>query len=149
MRILAAILLILTAIPAYAADVKDGVTGYWLTENKRAVIEIEECKSSVCGYVYWIIEGGLQFDENNPLEELRDDPICGMQILKDFTKTAPGDWDNGTIYKADDGDTYKANLELLENGTLKLRGYVGAPIFGKTQIWTKVDRADYKACQRP
>lgn len=146
MRFLAAFILLLTTLPAHAAD---GVEGFWLTENERAVVHIEECEQSVCGYVYWIIEGGLQFDENNPLEELRKDPICGMKILKDFEKVGAGDWDSGTIYKADDGDVYKANLELQEDGTLRLRGYVGVPMFGKTQIWSRVNRADYKACRAP
>ena len=44
----------------------------------------------------------------------------------------------GAIYSAEDGKAYKANLSLQADGTLRLRGYVGAPILGKTQIWTRV-----------
>ncbi len=144
MKILAAFLLImLSALPAMAAD---GVEGYWLTENKRAVIEIEECDASVCGHIYWIIEGGMQFDEHNDNPELRKTPLCGMKILKDFEKTDAGEWENGTIYKADDGDIYKANMELQDDGTLRVRGYVGIPLLGKTQIWSRVSDDDYETC---
>ena len=34
--------------------------------------------------------------------------------------------------------TYKANMGLQPDGTLRLRGYVGTPMFGETQIWTRV-----------
>lgn len=129
-----------------AAQAADTVEGYWLTENKRAVVKITPCADSVCGNIYWIIEGGMQFDENNPDESKRSTPMCGLQILGDFEKTGENKWEDGMIYKADDGDMYDANIELQEDGTLRLRGYVGLSLFGKTQIWTRVDQSDYKAC---
>ena len=147
MRILL-MLLAFTLVP-FHASAADNIEGFWLTQNERAVVEIEECGDSICGYVYWIIDGGLVYDQNNPDEARRTDPICCMQILKDFDKAGPGDWESGKIYKADDGDTYNANVELQDDGKLKLRGYVGAPLFGKTQLWTRVNKADYKACKKP
>ena len=149
MRILLSVLAVLALFVPQTASAADPVEGFWLTQNERAVVNIEACGDSMCGYVYWIIEGGLQYDENNADEARRNDPICGMQILKGFVKEDVGEWDDGEIYKADDGDVYDANIEILEDGTLKLRGYVGAPIFGKTQIWSRVDKADYAACQPP
>ncbi len=147
MRILlTALALMMIAAPSYAAD---SVEGYWLTENKRAVVQVEECDASLCGHVYWIIEGGLQFDENNPNESMRTQAMCGLQILSGFEKEGVGEWEDGKIYKADDGDIYDADIEILEDGTLKLRGYVGVPMFGKTQIWTRVNKSDYAACKAP
>lgn len=127
---------------ALAAD----ATGYWLTENKRAVIHTQECDQGLCGTIYWIIDGGLTKDVNNPDESMRTRPMCGLQILWGFKKDGDTDWEDGKIYKADDGDTYSANITLKDQDTLGLRGYVGIPLFGKSQVWSRVSADDYKAC---
>lgn len=144
--ILSTIAFIGLTAPAMAADT---VEGYWLTQNERAVVNIEKCDDSVCGKVYWIIKDGLQKDIHNEDESLRDRPICGLQILGGFEEDDTNEWEDGYIYKADDGDMYDANIELLEDGTLKLRGYIGISLLGKTQIWTRVKKDDYKACEAP
>ena len=46
------------------------------------------------------------------------------------------EWINGSIYNARDGKTYKLFANLSEQ-KLKLRGYIGFSLFGKTTIWTK------------
>jgi len=141
------ITLALSCLAPAVAKASDPTVGHWLTENERAVVEISECEQSVCGNVYWIIEGGMEFDENNPLEDMKKRKICGLEILSDFDKEDVGEWESGEIYKADDGDTYKANLTIREDGTLRVRGYIGAPMFGKTQIWSRVSASDYKQCR--
>ena len=47
-------------------------------------------------------------------------------------------WSGGRIYNPEDGKTYKCKLTLQDDGTLKVRGYVGMSIFGKTQIWRRL-----------
>ncbi|MCB1533066.1 MAG: DUF2147 domain-containing protein [Alphaproteobacteria bacterium] len=131
------------------AQAADTVEGYWLTQNERAVVKISPCADSVCGKVYWIIDGGLQYDEHNPDEAMRTRPMCGLQILGDFEKAGENAWDSGYIYKADEGDMYAANIALQDDGTLKLRGYMGISLLGKTQVWNRVNPSDYKACRAP
>ena len=137
------------ATPALASE---GVEGFWLTQNERAVIEIAACEDdqgakSVCGYIHWIIEGGLQNDIHNEDESLRGRPMCDLQILGGFKQDGDHAWEDGFIYKADDGDIYDANIALQEEGRLKLRGYVGISLLGKTQHWTRVSAKDYKSCK--
>ena len=129
-------------------------TGLWLTGNERSAIEIRPCQDNeqeLCGRIAWIIEDGMQFDTENPDKALRDRPICGLQILKNFEQSSksPDKWEDGKIYKADDGDTYHANLKVLEQDKLRVHGYVGIPLFGKTQIWTRVSQEDYPQCVKP
>ncbi len=140
---LCAAAIITISSPALASS----VGGFWLTENKRAVIEIEEKADTITGYIHWIIEGGLQKDINNPDPSLRDEPMCGLGILWGFEPDGKNAWDNGRIYKADDGDTYHANVELLSENELKVRGHVGISLLGKTQIFTRVDPKDYPQCK--
>ena len=140
-------LLALVLIPFSVAKAEeDPVTGLWLTQNERSVINIEECDEGVCGNVYWIIEGGMQKDSNNPDEAKRDTPMCGLKILWGFEKEEEGVWESGNIYKADDGDLYSAELTIQEDGTLEVHGYIGLSFIGKTQVWNKVSAKDYKRC---
>ena len=143
MRILALLAAVFIATPAFAAD---PVEGLWLTQNERSVINVYECDQGLCGDIYWIIEGGMQYDAKNPDASKHKDPMCGLRILYGFQKDEVGEWEGGKIYKADEGDTYNANVEINKNGTLKVRGYVGVPMFGKSQTWTKVSADDYAQC---
>lgn len=139
--------LILLLIPVSAmAETPDPAMGLWLTQNERSVIQITPCEAGICGSVYWIIDGGMQTDANNPDEAKRSAPLCGLPILWGFEKQRAGTWSNGNIYKADDGDLYSANLETQEDGTLKVRGYLGVSWLGKTQIWSRVNAADFQKC---
>jgi uncharacterized protein (DUF2147 family) len=123
----------------------ESAEGYWLTENERSVIHTYECDEGLCGIIHWIIEGGMQFDEKNPVVSERSKPMCGLKILWGFEKDGK-DWDDGKIYKADDGDTYSANIKIKDKNTLSLRGYIGIPLFGKSQVWSRISEDDYKEC---
>lgn len=146
--ILSAFVIGLSAGVASAADAPDP-TGLWLTENKRAAVRIDKCGASICGKIAWIIEGGMQTDSKNPDKSKRTQPMCGLPILSGFTNNAknPKVWEGGRIYKADEGDTYKATVSVINANTLYLRGYVGVPLLGKTQNWTRVSDKDYPACK--
>lgn len=134
------------AAPASMAQ-DDQINGLWLTENHRSVIRIAPCDQGVCGYIHWIVPGGMQKDSKNPDPALRSEPMCGLPILWGFKQQDASHWTDGRIYKADDGDTYKSNMQLLPSGKLVVRGYVGMPLLGKSQTWVKVDEADYPKCQ--
>lgn len=129
------------------AETPDPATGLWLTQNERSVIEVKPCDQGLCGDIYWIIEGGMQTDSNNPDESKRQTPMCGLPILWGFEKEQAGVWEDGNIYKADDGDLYSADLEIQEDGTLKVRGYLGVSWLGKTQVWNRVSASNYKQCR--
>ena len=145
MRFFLLLILVTVAGTARAAD----VDGLWLTENKRAAIHVTQCENgrSLCGSIAWIIDGGMQMDVKNDDPAKQNTPLCGMQILYGFEKgKAAGEWVDGKIYKADDGDVYNATVKQIDDTRLRLRGYVGIPLFGKTQIWTRVSPADYPRC---
>jgi uncharacterized protein (DUF2147 family) len=123
--------------------------GYWLTENQRSVIKVEPCKDNrdlVCGHIHWIIKDGMQYDSKNPDESKRNNPMCGLQLMYGFKQQDAANWVDGKIYKADEGDTYNATLQLLPTDKLIVRGYVGMPLFGKSQTWTPVSEKNYPRC---
>lgn len=119
------------------------VFGQWLTENKRGVIEMFPCADKVCGRLFWMIDplrnGKPSLDDYNPKPELRQRPLCGMTILGDFRESEPQHWVDGWIYDPDSGKTYHATITLESSDILRLRGYVGIPLFGESQHWTRAD----------
>lgn len=135
---------------ATAQDSSPSPLGLWLTENQRSVVNVVPCKtdsSKVCGRIHWIIQDGMQFDSKNPDESKRNTPMCGLQIMSDFHQNDAMNWIDGEIYKADEGDTYSATLQMLPTGKMLVRGYVGMPLFGKSQTWTRVTGVEHPKCR--
>jgi uncharacterized protein (DUF2147 family) len=126
-------------------------TGYWLTENERAVIHVKNCDEGLCGNIHWIIEGGLQFDKFNPDIDKRKDPLCRREIMSGFSQSVqnPNYWSGGEIYKADEGDIYNANITVSSDDQMRVRGYIGISIFGKSQTWNRVKKQNYPQCKMP
>jgi len=48
-------------------------------------------------------------------------------------------WVGGVILNPDNGKEYACHIEIEDDNTLKIRGYVGNPLFGKTFYWHRVD----------
>jgi uncharacterized protein (DUF2147 family) len=63
-------------------------------------------------------------------------PILGMNILTGLKKDG-NEWSGGKILDPKNGKEYKCYIQLLDNNTLKLRGYIGFSMFGRTAIWKR------------
>jgi uncharacterized protein (DUF2147 family) len=75
-------------------------------------------------------------------DERKDKPIVGMTIIWEVKQDAedPGLWDGGQILDPAAGRTYKLRLKPIEGGKkLEVRGYIGSPMFGRTQTWIRVE----------
>lgn len=133
----------LLALPQGARAANDPATGLWLVESGKAIVELSPCGDTLCGKIVWLEnpkgeDGQPRKDVNNVDESKRSRKLCGLDLVGNFTRDAPGEWSNGFIYNGEDGKTYTANIALQPDGRLKLRGYVGLPLLGKTQYWTRV-----------
>ncbi|MBV8031913.1 MAG: DUF2147 domain-containing protein [Betaproteobacteria bacterium] len=68
--------------------------------------------------------------------ELKNRPVVGLTIMQDLRPEADG-W-SGEILDPDDGKVYRCTVRLVEGGRkLEVRGYIGLPIFGRTQVWQR------------
>lgn len=64
-------------------------------------------------------------------------PIQGMIILAGLKKDG-NEYTGAHILDPNNGKVYKCNVELIEGGKkLKVRGYIGMSLFGRTQIWIR------------
>jgi uncharacterized protein (DUF2147 family) len=142
LRVGAAALLI--AGGASAAPVDDP-TGVWWAEGGSARVEITRCGDALCGQVVWLRSpfdpsGCPLRDENNPNVRLRDREVLGTEILRNL-RSAPdkeGVWEGGEIYDPGSGRTYRATLVMDGSDRLRLRGYVGIRLLGRTVTWIRV-----------
>ena len=82
--------------------------------------------------------GEIRKDSENPDPSLRSRNIVGLRIMEGFEYLGNDRWSNGTIYDPENGETYKCRITLTGEGTLKVRGYVGISLFGRTSEWTPV-----------
>ncbi len=66
----------------------------------------------------------------------KDQPILGMDILTGLKKD-DDEWSGGKILDPKNGKEYKCYIKLKDNNTLKLRGYIGISLIGRTAIWKR------------
>lgn len=137
---IAALMLIPVLGANAAADDGDAMLGTWLTEDGKAKVKVYKCKDKYCGQIIWLKEpknedGTDKTDVENPDEKLRSRKLVGLPILWNFSYSGDNTWEDGRIYAADDGKTYKCKI-TLEGNKLNVRGYVGISAFGRTTVWT-------------
>lgn len=140
---------VLLAGAAPAAWASTGATlspvGVWATAGELSHIDVEPCGQALCGKVVWLKEpldqktGKPKTDIFNKDPALRGRPILGMMLMSGFVKGSDaGEWDHGVIYNPRDGDTYRCTMRLDDADHMTVRGYVGVPLFGKSEHWVRV-----------
>lgn len=124
----------------------DEILGKWLNEDQDAHIQIYFENGKYYGKIIWLKEpideetGKPKLDDENSDETLRDRPVMGLLILKDFIYDSDDqEWDDGTIYDPKNGKTYSCYMRFDENKVLKIRGYIGISWIGRNTYWTRVE----------
>lgn len=120
-----------------------GVTGDWRDPN-GSIIRIGSCGSKVCLWIVSPRPAAPPTDIHNPQPSERGRPLCGLKIGSGFTLRGPDHAAGGALYDPKSGKTYHGAM-AAEGSKLDLRGYVGIPLFGESQTWTRMTEP-VKAC---
>lgn len=128
------------ATPALAAD---PVEGQWLTQGGSARVKVAPCaadKTKMCGAIVWLKNGTDKSgqpvkDANNPDASLRNRPLVGLNMIRDFKSSGPGKWTGGKIYDPGGGKTYGSKMSLNGDGTLKVEGCIA--VVCQAQTWKR------------
>lgn len=113
------------------------------THQPRSIVELWMEQGQINGKIEKIFS---QPDEQiNPLcdkcpEPWHNQKKIGMTILWGFTQNPgnPLQWINGKILDPKTGKIYRCQITLTEDGDLlKVRGYLGLPLLGRTQQWLR------------
>lgn len=70
--------------------------------------------------------------------EAKGKSLIDMIILRDL-KESDKKWEGGQILDPAKGKEYSCQISLSDSDTLKVRGYIGSPLFGRTQYWYRVN----------
>ncbi len=76
------------------------------------------------------VVGEPKIDLHNPDESLRERPLIGLEMLSDY-RFERGKW-RGKLYLPSNGTSWTSSAEV-KNGELRIRGFIGMPMLGKTQ----------------
>jgi len=134
---------ILFAFAGIVSAQSQSVVGKWKTIDDetgaaKSIVEIYQSKGKVYGKVLQVLEKGK---EDKVCEECKGDkknkPIKGMVIIEGLSKNDE-EWDGGKILDPKTGKEYKCTISLENENKLKVRGYVGFSLLGRTQYWTRV-----------
>jgi uncharacterized protein (DUF2147 family) len=124
------------------------IFGVWNTDKHDAKLEFFSCGDKVCGKIIWVKEpkyihekdgpvGTTKTDRKNPDPALRNRPVLGLQIMQGLTPKGNNKWADGACYDPETGKTYKCKMQLTSSGKLKMRGYIGISLIGRTMVMTR------------
>lgn len=144
-KLLLPMLLLMFSCPAFAGE--PSVLGTWLTADGKSKVDIQDCGKALCGRIVWLkvptypegdkMAGQVKIDRENPDTALRTRQILGLKMLSGFHPDGENVWSGGQIYDPRNGKTYSCTLTLENEHRLKVRGYVGISLFGRTVVWTR------------
>ncbi len=134
----------LIGVTSFAQVKADDIIGVWLTRgNEPAKIQVYKAGEKYYGKIVWLQNptdiGKPKLDKNNPDKSKQNQAIVGLVILKGFRFDGDDEWEDGDIYDPESGKTYSCFLTLKDKTTLKVRGYIGISLFGRTEVWTKTN----------
>ena len=108
------------------------------TGKAKSIVEIYERSGKVYGKIIDIIDSDKKKSLcTNCTGDEKNKPIIGLVIIKGLVKEGK-EYNSGKILDPTTGKQYKCFLALDGNDKLKVRGYVGVAIFGRTQTWNRV-----------
>lgn len=135
------------ALAAGVAAAQSTPAGLWktiddATKAEKSLVRITDAGGVYTGKIEKILTNKTDAKCTLCTDERKDQPVQGMTIVRNV-KAAAGDdnlWDGGEILDPNDGKTYKVRMKLADGGKkLDVRGYIGAPMLGRTQTWIRVE----------
>ena len=110
------------------------------TGKPKALVRITEENGSLQGKIEKLFRGPNE-DQNPKCGECKDSrknqPLIGMTIVSGLKKQGD-EYTGGEILDPAKGKVYKSKATLRDGGQrLEVRGYIGAPMFGRSQVWQR------------
>jgi len=135
-RLLGALTLLLFAFPALSQS----PVGVWRTIDDddgepKSHIEIYEQGGKLHGRILELLPEGRVCTPCAGEYEGRD--LRGVVVLRDMEPNG-AEWTGGTITDPANGRTYRAKMSLDGPTRLRVRGFIGFSLLGRTQVWERV-----------
>ena len=105
--------------------------------KEKSHIEIYEVNGKLRGKVIKLLPSAHITKCDQCTGDKKGKNLVGMDILWDMVKVG-NKWENGEILDPKSGKIYSCKIELDGKDKLKVRGFMGVSILGRTQTWYKV-----------
>ena len=117
------------------------VTGLWnstdhIDDTERSVVEIYEQNGKYFGRVQKLLPAATVTHCTGCEGDQKNKSIVGMVIMSDIIKNGNKGAD-GKILDPTNGKWYSCDIELVSPDKLKVIGYLGFPMLGKTMYWNR------------
>jgi uncharacterized protein (DUF2147 family) len=141
----------LAAIVLFAAaglaQAQSTPAGLWKTidddgKTEKSLVRINDAGGVLSGKIEKIFDASKADAKCDKCTDARKDkPVVGLSIIEGAKKIDGEDyWDGGHILDPNNGKTYRLRMTPKEGGKkLEVRGYVGAPLLGRSQTWIRVE----------
>ena len=137
---------ILTLIACFALGIfasnAQSIFGKWKTIDdetgkEKSIVEIYEENGKAYAKVLQVLEKGKE-DKICDLckGDNKNKPVKGMVIINGLSKDGD-EWNSGKILDPKNGKEYKCYIALENQNKLKVRGFIGFALIGRTQYWTR------------
>ena len=70
--------------------------------------------------------------------EFKNQLILGMVNMREFHAEGD-DWVGGTVVDPENGKQYKGKIWAVDKDTLRMRGFIGISLLGRTETWTRLN----------
>ncbi len=135
------ILFLFFCIMSFAVSAQSPV-GVWKNLDdedgkEKSHIEIYQQNGKLRGKVVKLLPAATVTKCNTCKGDKKGKDLLGLDILWDMKETGKV-WDGGQILDPKNGKEYNCKIEFDGTEKLKVRGYIGVSIFGRTQVWYKV-----------
>lgn len=133
------------AINANAEINPDAIIGTWQNGSGKGHVKIFKERGLYFGRIVWLKKateenGQPRLDKKNPNKSLREKPLIGAIMLKNFTFDFDNEaWENGRVYDPGEGKEYKCVMRMKDANTLTVRGFIGFSFIGKSDEWKRVN----------
>ncbi len=142
---LAVLMILLLQPPAAVAAASASPAGLWQTFDDRSGRPSGQLRIYESDGVYFarIERGGSPDDATRVCAactaERRNQPLVGLVIMRNM-RLQNGEYGGGDILDPRSGSVYPCSFHLAGGGSqLVIRGYIGIPLFGRSQTWTRVE----------
>jgi len=143
-------ILFISILPIHVVPVtinEDAIVGKWMSTKKNVKVEVYKVNDEFRAKVVWFDDSDdksrpmeTRKDLNNPVKQLRNNKILGMNVLKNLKFNIKNNrWEDGIIYDANSGRKFSSVVYFNDEGLLEVKGYWKFEFLCQTLEFTKAD----------